>query len=160
MTLRLESSLINPYLSSVFELLFDHQDQKPLSVDLGDLNVAMRISIKEELGGNGSRKSCEKRSRGLSQSRDYMGLNFPCELFGQDFIDLSNENANFRYELNEPLWDQDHTVFFTSLRSFANDVSDLHSDILKRHMFGLNFLADESAIDSGLESTFQDNVRS
>jgi len=158
-TLGLERSLVDSDLPSILEFLLDHQDQEPLSVDLGDLNVTVRISVEKELGGDGSWQSREQRSRGFGQGRKDVGLDISGELLGENLVDLSDEHAHLRDELDEALWHQDHTVVLASLRSPADDVCDLHGDVLEGGVLRLDLLSDERAIDSGLEGAFQDDVR-
>ena len=58
-----------------------------------------------------------------------------------------DQNRHLRNELNETLRNKNHAVILTKLGAFTNDVCDLSGDLRQSHMFGLNFLAYEHAID-------------
>ena len=52
MTLWEEFALVNSNLSSIFEFSHDHQNKESLCINLGHLDISMRISIKQELARN------------------------------------------------------------------------------------------------------------
>ena len=110
MALWLEVATVAIISLTYLELFLYHEDQKLLSVNLGDLYITVRVSIEEELLGDTHRQYVEK------------GLASDCQVFADvlsdialkftrdKFVDLSNENSHLRYKLDKSLRHEDDSV--------------------------------------------------
>lgn len=84
-----------------------------------------------------------------------LALEVNCE----DLIDFLDEEAHLRNELNEALWNEDHTIVLASARSLTNNLNNLVGNVINGHVLAGDFLTNQTAVDPCLQSTLKCNMR-
>ncbi|KAB8101954.1 hypothetical protein EE612_033082 [Oryza sativa] len=119
----------------------------------------MRISFKQKLLLDGFGQEV-KQLPGF-----WLKLAFPSpclinNIMRQNFIQFCNELSNLWDEINQTLWDKDHTIVVTKFCTLADNVSNVVGDTFKSFLLCSNLFSNECNIRMCLQSTLQCNVRS
>ena len=169
MVLSAELALVCACFLSLCELVLNHLGEELLGLDEGYLNVAVRISLEEELLLDALRKDIEYlESVCRKASLDELILSVPirksiellCLLASEELVDLSDESGELRYELYDTLRDDGNTEVVAVSCSLLNRVSDLVCDVSERHLLSCNFLTDEADVRLCLKCALKSNVGS
>jgi len=150
-----EGAGVKAVLSSLLQLTHDGKDQQSLGVNLGDLDIAVGISIKQQLAADGSRKPIEQRSLCLFEVGDDVFFDVTFKLICQNLVDLTDQKTHFRDEFNQTFRNQDNSVVLSSISSCLNDVSNVLGDLFESLVSRGNFLTDQTAVDTSLKGTLQ-----
>ena len=159
--LGLEVTIVFLVFASDLKFILEEKDKEFLSVDLGHLHVAMRISVEQELVGDGVGQEVEE---GLGSEAQVLG-DVLSEVagnvgLGNKFVNFLNKISHLGNELNEALGHQNNTVVLSKFSAFNDDVSNLGSDLGEGHVLLSDFLANQHAVDLSSEGAFEGNVGS
>lgn len=158
MALRQELAGVVVLRLTQLELLLDKKDEKLLSVDLGDLHVAVRISVKEKLLRDALRQEVEEGLRGHREVAYHIVADITLKWARKQIVDLVDEDSHLWNELNEALWHKDDTVVLAKLGSLADDVGDILRDLGKRLVLGLDLLTNKHAVDTSSQSALKSDM--
>ena len=154
---------------SLCKLCAYQSGEQLLGLDQGDLNVAVRISVEEQLLLDSLRKDREDFHGFLRQAFfDECILRIPvrksielcCLASCEKLIDLSDQDREFRNEFDNTLRDDDNAEVHAFFCSLCNRISDLIRDLGQRHLLLCNFLRDQADIRLSLKRALQCNVGS
>ena len=161
-----ELSVVLSLFLHLLEFLLDGLDQKLLGLDLGNLDVAVRVSVCKKLSLDLCREAVEDLSGiGGELSFDECDL---CGnrikgvelLFGlsKQVVDLADQGVEGGDELDQAFRYEDDTEVVSVLSTLCDDVGDVGCDLLDALVLGLDFLSDEADVRLCLESALECDV--
>ena len=167
MRLRREATLEFSGGFHFLEAGFDEVDEEALSIDAGDLDVAVRVTVEDELIGNIVRQAAVKRGSGGGK---FTANEFPflrervqrVECIGvvrEKLIEFAHQRTHLRHKFDEAFWNKNRAEFFSIGRAEGNGVGDLIHNLTKCHASLGDFFGNEGDCCASLQRAFQRNVR-
>ena len=155
-TERVEAAVVLSLLLQLLQLLLDTADDELFSFDLGDLDITVGIAIQRQLVTQGLGQVVEQVSAlFLELAGDFF---LTARTLSNHFVQLLDQGAHFRNELDQTFGKQDDTVVLANLASLHDQFHDFLGDLLDRLLLLLDLLADEGEVGVGLEGTFHGDV--
>ncbi len=138
------------------KLFLDGLREQSLSFDLGDLDIAVRVSIQQQLLLDNHRQVIENLLIMLGET--VADISLAHGAVAEDVIDLLNQHVKFRNKLNQTLRKDHNTVVLAVSRSIDNDIDNILGDLVQGLRLGLNLLGDQTDIGTSVQGALQSDV--
>ena len=151
------------------QIVLDHLGEELLGLDERNLNVAVRVTLEEELLLNGSGQNGEDSHRlfgqtGFDESVLFSPGGQGVEGVGlcacQQLVDLGDQHGEFGNELHDALGDDGNAEVSGGGSAVCNGVGDVVGDLRQRHLLGSNFFTDQADVGLRLQRALQSHVGS
>ena len=148
------------------DVRFDHRDEQFFRLDLGDLDVAMRVTVAEQLGLNERRQRLEDGEIVALQMRfDEFDLGVHIRqcvelvaqfgAFRHGVVQFGDQRIQFGHEFDQAFRNQHDAEVHLLGGAFDDEIRQIPNDLVEGDVLLLDFFGDDARIRMRLQSAFQ-----
>ena len=163
-----ETAFISAGRLEVVQAGFHKVDEEALGIDAGDLDIAVRVAVEDELvgdvvgegfveaGGGSGEFFGDEGALGGEVGQGVEGI----AVVGECFVEFADEDSHFGNEFDQTFGNEDGSEFFAVGGALGDGVGDVIDDVFEGELALGDFLGNERDVWASLESALETDVRS